>query len=181
MPRLITLLETGTHPSLQSLRAKALDCASTIAAAVNSSVFAPDANRLLSALHNLQSTIAEDDDETERYLLGAYAQLAEVVGPEAFAPYVEDVFPRLIEEAQKKPDMTIGGGEEEEDDDEWETIEMNGDVVAIRTTALEEKAEAVQNLVILVQAIGEALPVETLQGVLQVAVPLLKVRSLRER
>lgn len=43
-----------------------------------------------------------------------------------------------------------------------------------RTSALEDKAESAGNLVILIQAIGEALPLDALQKLLEVAVPLLK-------
>ena len=147
--------------------------------AVDSSVFAPDATRLLTALHKIQSTLngEEEDATTERYLLRAYAQLAAVVGPDAFAPYIQDALPRLVQVAQRKPEVTLGGEEEEEDED-WETVQLdNGDRMAIKTSALQDKSEAVQNLVILTQAIGTALSVEALREIMQVAVPLLKVRS----
>ena len=54
---------------------------------------------------------------------------------------------------------------------------------AIRTSALEEKADACHQLVILVQAISSILPPDALKAVLQLAEPLLKVRSatLRDR
>ncbi|KAL8277567.1 hypothetical protein RQP46_009999 [Phenoliferia psychrophenolica] len=179
MPQLLNLLESPapTSTPLLQLRAKAIDCASQIAAAVDSSVAAPDAARLLQALHNIRLSLnTEEDTTTMGYLLGGFARLAETVGAEIFAPYVEDCFTQLMEAAQKKPDMTIsaGGDEEEEEDDEWETVSVDGDVVAIRTSALEEKADACHQLVILVQAISSILPPNALKAVLQVAEPLLK-------
>lgn len=125
-------------------------------------------------MHTISISILEDDDITERYLLRAYAQLAEVVGPEIFAPYIEDSFPRLVAAASKKPDMNSNPTEEEEYDEEWETVELNGDVISIRTAGMEDKAEAVENLMILTQALGVSLGIEALQGVLAIALPLLK-------
>lgn len=135
----------------------------------------------MTALHKIQSTLNVDQDPTtERYLLRAYAQLAAVVGPDAFAPYIQDALPRLVEVAQRVTPLTHGDAEDEEEDEdeEWETVQLeNGDRVAIKTSALQEKSEAVQNLVILVQAIGKALSVDALKQIMQVAVPLLKVSS----
>lgn len=131
-------------------------------------------------MHVIQVSITEDDEITERYLLRAYAQLAEVVGSEAFAPYISDAFPRLMTAAQKKPDMNMGEDVEEQDDEEWETVEFGGELVAIRTAGMEDKAEAVENLVILTQALGASLGVAALEAVLQIAISLLKVSAPRQ-
>ncbi|KAK4700385.1 hypothetical protein P7C70_g5863, partial [Phenoliferia sp. Uapishka_3] len=179
MPQLLNLLE-GPSPSTDSevtLRAKAIDCASQIASAVDSSISSPDAIRLLNALHQIRLGVnTEEDSTTMTYLFGAFARLAESVGPEVFKPYVEDCFGQLVMAAQKKTDMTISQGDEdeEEEDEEWETVTVDGDVVAIRTSALEEKADACHQLVILVQAISSILPPAALNEVLQIAHPLLR-------
>lgn len=103
MPQLLHLLESGSDPSLVTLRAKAIDCAAQIASSVDSSVAAPDAPRLLVALHNIRVSLADpDDSETMPYLLAGFARLAETVGPEIFAPYVADCFTQLMEAAQRK-------------------------------------------------------------------------------
>lgn len=105
MPQLLNLLESAppTTTSALSLRARAIDCASQIAAAVDSSVAAPDATRLLQALHHIRLAVnLEEDSTTMTYLLGGFARLAETVGPETFAPFVEDCFVQLMEAAQKK-------------------------------------------------------------------------------
>ncbi|ORY82352.1 armadillo-type protein [Leucosporidium creatinivorum] len=172
-PQLLNLLETGIDPSLEELRAKALDCASHIGAAVDSSLFAPDAPRLLTIMHQIHVTIREDDEIIRPYLLTAFSLLAVTVGPEAFAPYVEDVFPKLLETAAKKTDAMVGS-EDDEEEEGWETVEVAGQTMAIRTAGLEEKHDAVCNLILLTQAIGSSLPLEALQKILEVAHPLLK-------
>jgi hypothetical protein len=129
-------------------------------------------------MHHIQSTLTADSDEmTLKYLLRAYAQLASTVGASAFSPFVSNVLPFLIEAVSRKTDTLIGddadAAEEEED---WETVEIEGKgKMAIRISALEEKVEAAENLVLLVQALGTSLPVEQLEKVVSVALPLLTV------
>lgn len=103
-------------------------------AAVDSFYFAPDAERLLDIMHKMHVTLPEDDEDTRPYLLNAYSLLALTVGPEAFAPYLNDVFPRLLEVANRKTEATIGGDEGDEEEG-WETVEVNGELMAIRSVA----------------------------------------------
>lgn len=190
MQNLLSVLESGSGEDLTSLRAKALDCASTIgefafevgvrltpisAEAVETSVFEPDAIRLLTAMHNIQSSITAEDEITLPYLLRSYAQLSSTVGANTFAPYIANVLPHLVAQATRKNEVRTEEQGEEDGDDEWETVEVEGKLVGIKTEAMEEKLEAVGNLVILVQALGSTLEVERLQGLLEVGVPLLEV------
>lgn len=162
---------------MRNFRAKALDCASTIADSVSSTVFAPDAPRLLAAMRKIGGEIDEEDDITLRYLLRAYSQLAASVGPATFAPYVSEVLPHLVEEAQRKSE-TLMGDDVDLADDEFETVEVEGQGrMAIRTSALEDKLEAVENLVMLVQALSTSLPAETLEALIGVGLDLLTVSS----
>lgn len=57
-------------------------------------------------------------------------------------------------------------------------MELNGNRVAIRTEALEEKYEALGNLVVVVQSVGVELGWDQLNAVAGVGLPLLKVCAL---
>ncbi|KAK4047556.1 importin subunit beta-3 [Microbotryomycetes sp. JL201] len=172
MPDLLNLLET-TSDELEQLRAKALDCTASIAGSVDSSYFAPDAERLLTTMHRMHETLPEDDEQTRPFLLNAFSLLGLTVGPEAFAPYLNDVFPHLLKVANRKTEATIGG-EEGDEEEGWETVELDGgELMAIRTAGLEEKADAVGNLVLIVQACREKLPIDALHQVLETGVSLL--------
>lgn len=150
------------------------------ARATNSALFAPDAPRLLSTMHNIQlqlSSEPEPDEYAEKTLLDAFANLADLVGVDNFRPYIQDAFPRLVEAARKQPEINITPADqvEEEFEDDLDTVGVDGDVVAVRSSELETKAQAIESLVVLVQAISSALPFEALQGILEFSVPLLKV------
>ncbi|KAM0755210.1 ARM repeat-containing protein [Meredithblackwellia eburnea MCA 4105] len=180
MPHLITLLETGDNdPDLADLLLKSIETSAQIMGAVDASIAVPDAARLLAAYEIIRSGIQEDDDQADaktKCLLRGFAALSETVGPEMFKPYAQFTFSSLMAEACKRPDLTITASdenEEDDDDEEWDAVEVNGDVVAIRTVALEEKADAMNNLVVVVQSISSILPPESLQAVLRVAEGLL--------
>lgn len=131
MPQLLQLLESDVSTEHEELRAKALDCTSHIGAAVNSTVFAPDAPRLLSVMHRLHTTLPADDEETRPFLMNAFSLLAVTVGAEAFAPYIEDVLPQLLETAAAKTEAVLGSDEDEEGEG-WETVEIGGETMAIK-------------------------------------------------
>lgn len=129
-------------------------------------------------MHQIQSTLTADSDEmTLKYLLRAYAQLAMTVGPSSFSPFVSNVLPFLVEAVSKKTETLMGDDvDAAEGEDDWETVEIEGKGrMAIRVSALEEKVEAAENLVLLVQALGTSLPVDQLEHVIAVGLPLLKV------
>ncbi|SGY47995.1 BQ5605_C001g00599 [Microbotryum silenes-dioicae] len=180
MPHLLRLLETEASPEIETLRAQALDCASNIAAAVDPSVFEPDATRLIKAMQNISKSLPEDDQVTRPYLLTAFCHLAATVGAEAFAPYIDETFPQLLKRAARDAQVTIGElGEphpseyNEEGEDDWESVLVDGKTVSIRTSAVDDKLEAVQNLISLVSTLGVTLPLPELQQVVQTTLPLL--------
>ncbi|SCZ98850.1 BZ3500_MvSof-1268-A1-R1_Chr3-1g05661 [Microbotryum saponariae] len=180
MPHLLRLLETEASLEIETLRARALDCASNIAAAVDPSVFEPDASRLIKAMQNISKSLPEDDQVTRPYLLTAFCHLAATVGAEAFAPYINETFPQLLKRAARDAQVTIGEVGEphpseynEEGEDDWESVLVDGKTVSIRTSAVDDKLEAVQNLISLVSTLGATLPLPELQQVVQTTLPLL--------
>ncbi|SCV74234.1 BQ2448_6666 [Microbotryum intermedium] len=178
MPHLLRLLETEASPEIETLRVQALDCASNIAAAVDPSVFEPDAPRLLKAMQNISNSLTEDDQVTRPHLLTAFCHLAATVGAEAFAPYINETFPQLLKRAAGDAQVTIGEAgashpAEYEEEDDWESVSIDGKTVSIRTSAVDDKLEAVQNLISLVSTLGATLPLPELQQVIQTTIPLL--------
>lgn len=134
MPDLLNLLSTEPADETQeSLRAKALDCSAHIGAAVPTATFAPDAPRLLQIMHNISISLPDDDEVTRPYLLTSLCGLAVTVGAEAFGPYINDAFPKLLEGAAKKPELALADDEHElPEDDDWEDMEVGGERAAIR-------------------------------------------------
>jgi hypothetical protein len=72
-----------------------------------------------------------DDEETRPFLMNAFSLLAVTVGAEAFAPYIEDVLPQLLETAAAKTEAVLGSDEDEEGEG-WETVEIGGETMAIK-------------------------------------------------
>ena len=107
------------------------------------------------------------------YLMATWAKICQAMGPE-FEPYLPVVMPPLLQAASAKADVSVWGesqtfpsthltadkptAEDEEDTkmnkDGWETLSLDGQHVGIKTSAIEEKCQAFETLVIYVSTLG---------------------------
>jgi hypothetical protein len=121
----------------------------------------------------IDSPIDPGDTQLGHYLIATWAKVCQAMGPE-FEPYLPVVMPPLLTTASAKADISVYGtllsplcfsprlndlsiDEEEEkveDRDGWETISMDGRTVGIRTSAIEEKCQAYETLVIYCSTLG---------------------------
>lgn len=100
------------------------------------------------------------------FLIATWAKVCQALGEE-FEPYLPVVMPPLLRVASSKADISIYGSflvgsilcvvanaisldddEEHEDRDGWESISMDGRQVGIKTSALEDKCQAFETLLI---------------------------------
>ena len=114
-----------------------------------------------------------EDTMLTHYLIATWAKVCQALGPE-FEPYLPVVMPPLLNAASAKADVSVWGklvftevlcrlslinfsDEEEgvvEERDGWETMSLDGQQVGIRTSAIEEKCQAFETLVIYVSTLG---------------------------
>ena len=107
------------------------------------------------------------------YLIATWAKVCQALGPE-FEPYLAVVMPPLLVAASAKADVSVYGmyafpltknasshgqrcldeDETAEDKDGWETISMDGHQIGIKTSAIEEKCQAFETLVIYCSTLG---------------------------
>ena len=150
MPVLAHILAQATQPGQRLLRAKALECASLVAMAVGKDTFAPHAASLVQVMLGLQAAPADADDPIPQYLLQAWARLAKCLKAD-FAPYLATVMPPLLAAAGAKVDVNVCEDEDgdvapDDGDEEVEYIRAGDKIISIRTSALEDKATAVNML-----------------------------------
>jgi len=71
------------------------------------------------------------------------------MGPE-FEPYLPVVMPPLVNAAGTKADISVYDEDEQNvtEREGWETLRLDGQTVGIRTSAIEEKCQAFETLVI---------------------------------
>ncbi|KAN0081729.1 Armadillo-type fold [Tylopilus felleus] len=155
MPLLLNVLRNANDPSHHKLRVKAMECAGLIAIAVGCDVFRPDARALIDALINIQnSPIDPSDTLLATYLMATWAKICQALGPE-FEPFLPVVMPPLLNAASAKADVSIYDDEEDHCEREgWETISMDGQIVGIRTSTIDEKCQAFDTLVIYCSILG---------------------------
>lgn len=150
MPLLLNVLQNASGPEYQKLRLKAMECAGLIAIAVGRDVFRPDSALFIEQLMRIQNSPVEAGDTMlPHYLIATWAKVCQALGPE-FEPYLPVVMPALLQAASAKADVSIyeDDDEEHEEKEGWETISMDGQQVGIKTSAIEEKCQAFETLVI---------------------------------
>ncbi|EKM53787.1 uncharacterized protein PHACADRAFT_260306 [Phanerochaete carnosa HHB-10118-sp] len=173
MPLLLSVLEAADGPDYAKLRLKAMECAGLIAIAVGRDVFRPDANTFIERLIRIQNTPADNSDSLlGHYLIATWAKVCQAMGPE-FEPYLPVVMPPLLQAASAKTDMNVFDDDVVEERDGWETISVDGKQIGIKTSALEEKCQAFETLVIYCSTLGPRFA-PYLSQTLELALPGLK-------
>ncbi|KAI0684888.1 ARM repeat-containing protein [Cytidiella melzeri] len=155
MPLLLNVLQNANTAEYDKLRMKAMECAGLIAIAVGREVFRPDANAFIELLMRVQNIPAETHDAMlGHYLIATWAKVCQALGPE-FEPYLPVVMPPLLTAAAAKANLSVYEEDEAPDaKDGWETVSMDGRQVGIKTSAIEEKCQAFETLVIYCSTLG---------------------------
>ncbi|PPQ86212.1 hypothetical protein CVT25_006892 [Psilocybe cyanescens] len=156
MPLLLNVLRNAEGPDYRKLRVKAMECAGLIAIAVGPDVFRPDSKTLIELLmHIQQSPHDPNDTQVGHYLIATWAKVCQALGPE-FEPYLPVVMPSLLATAGAKADLSVYNEDDEYNDERegWETIVMDGQTYGVRTSAMDEKCQAFETLVIYCSTLG---------------------------
>lgn len=175
MPLLLNVLRNADGAEYKKLRVKAMECAGLIAIAVGRDIFRPDANTLVELMIRIQKgPVDPADTQLGHYLIATWAKVCQAMGPE-FEPYLPVVMPALLTTASAKADISVYDEDEDkrEDREGWETIMMDGQTLGIRTSAIEEKCQAFETLVIYCSTLGARFAPYLAQG-LEVTLPALQ-------
>jgi len=181
MPTLKQLLfAQPTSKELRLLRGKAMECISLIGIAVGREVFLPDAKEVMDQFMATQTSALDPDDPQASYLLQAWGRLAKALKSD-FIPYLNFVMPPLLKAADIKVDTQVedaehDGGDEEDEEEGISTVLVETDngtkKVALKTSALEEKATACNMLVCYFAELREGM-FPWIESVVKVMVPLI--------
>ncbi|PIA13281.1 ARM repeat-containing protein [Coemansia reversa NRRL 1564] len=160
MPLLLDVLAQATDRDHRLLRGKAMECATFVALAVGRATVEHDLPRLVALLTQTQQAVTESDDPQAAYLQASWARLCKLMGAD-FAPLLPVVMPPLVAAARQQPDFAVLRADEDAEasyaaEDGWEFASIGGQQVGIRTTALEEKCDAVELLATYARDLGAA-------------------------
>ncbi|TBU51233.1 ARM repeat-containing protein [Dichomitus squalens] len=151
MPLLLNVMQNANGAEYRKLRVKAMECAGLIAIAVGRDIFRPDSRTFVELLMRIQnSPVDPNDTMLSHFLIATWAKVCQALGEE-FEPYLPVVMPPLLRVASSKADISIYGtddDEEREERDGWESISMDGRQVGVKTSALEDKCQAFETLLI---------------------------------
>jgi len=149
MPFLKSLLaKSAGDTSLAKIRGKTMECISLIGVAVGAERFREDAKETMQLLFTTQEQELPPDDPQLSYLHQACGRICRVLKSE-FVPYLPAILPSLLRSVGIKPDVRVEDGEnaDNEDLEGMEVVQVGDNLISIKTSALEEKANACQMLV----------------------------------
>ncbi|KIK57273.1 hypothetical protein GYMLUDRAFT_263322 [Collybiopsis luxurians FD-317 M1] len=176
MPLLLNVLRNANGSEYKKMRLKAMECAGLIAIAVGRDMFRPDSNTLVELLIRIQkSPVDPQDTQLTHYLMGTWAKICQAMGPE-FEPYLPVVMPDLLRTASMKADVSVYDETEDgkvEEREGWETVNMDGQTLGIRTSAIEEKCQAFETMVIYTSTLNARFAPYLAQS-LEVTLPALR-------
>ena len=173
---LMQILMHATASDYRMLRAKAIDAVTLVALAVGKQVFQEQqiANQVVGVMAQIQKSEVPSDDPINIYLPEAWVRICRVFEAE-FHPLMALVFPKVLQTALLEPDMALLEADEqlseEHQSEDWEFALVQGKRVGIKTSTLEEKANAVQNLQAYAEILGKAFEPYAAQT-LEVILPL---------
>ncbi|KDR69484.1 hypothetical protein GALMADRAFT_128597 [Galerina marginata CBS 339.88] len=177
MPLLLNVLRNADGPDYRKLRVKAMECAGLIAIAVGPEVFRPDSKTLIELLVRIQQAPADPNDtQLGHYLIATWAKVCQAMGVE-FEPFLPIVMPSLLATAGAKADLSLYDAVDDDDGSDeregWETIVMDGQTYGVRTSAMDEKCQAFETLVIYCSTLGPRFA-PFLAQTLEVTLPCLR-------
>eukprot|EP00002_Diphylleia_rotans_P019939 TRINITY_DN385_c0_g1_i1.p1 TRINITY_DN385_c0_g1~~TRINITY_DN385_c0_g1_i1.p1 ORF type:complete len:1092 (-),score=290.69 TRINITY_DN385_c0_g1_i1:178-3453(-) len=173
MPPLKTLLQRSEGKELRMLRGKTLECVTLIGVSVGKEKFMKDAIEIIQFLAAMQNTQMEADDPLLSYIFQAWGRVGGCLGQD-FVQYLPVALPPIIAAANLKPEVKIfEDGQEAEQTNDFECIQLGDQTIGIRTSILEEKANACQMLCSFLQDLKEFM-LPHLSDIVSLMVPLLK-------
>ncbi|KAF9256190.1 ARM repeat-containing protein [Marasmius fiardii PR-910] len=150
---LLPLLIKALRHSTGKMRLKAMECVGLVGIAVGKDVFRRDVQEVGECLVRIQTSPPDPTDpQLSHYLMGTWAKICQAMG-EDFEVYLPVVMPPLLATASAKADVSFDV-DENSTTEGWETVNMDGQTVNIRTGAIEEKCQAFETMVIYASTLG---------------------------
>lgn len=159
-PAILPHFQAALGASRRQVQCRAVEGLSLLFTAVGKDVSQSNLPAFLQHLEQLQAQEAEwpADDTMREFLPAAWLRMAQHLGAE-FAPWLSVVLPHLLQVIQApldfRPVENDAGQEDDADgNDNVELVRVNGKTVGLNTSALDEKAGALDTLTALLQNVG---------------------------
>ncbi|KAJ5074794.1 karyopherin (importin) beta 3 [Anaeramoeba ignava] len=147
MKYLKSILINATDEKYLVLRGKTFECVSFIALAVGKEIFIKDAFEILNLMVETEKNISKEDPQLD-YFVHSYTNISQVL-KQSFAPYLENILPKILEQAGQAIDQYFLDEIDEDDDidfDDFTVVVSVDKQFGIKTSILEEKASAISLL-----------------------------------
>lgn len=129
------------------LRAKTFEAATLMGVAVGKDRFRTDAIELIQVLCGSEAGGIAPDDPQTGYMLGCWSRLCQVLEDE-FMPFMPSIMPGLLATAKQPPGIRqLEADDPDINPEEWAAMNIDDELIGIKTSSLEEKRGAFDVLV----------------------------------
>jgi len=189
MPSLKQVIIGASGEKDRTVRGRAFECVSLVGSMVGKEAFAQDAAEVMQLMMSMiQAGFAADDPQRES-VRDAAGKIAETLGRD-FKPYVPALLPVIFDVLKHRPveidraDMPDEDGDDDDDEQPDMSLTMiDGKVMGLKTSILEEMKESLDLVNTLIEALEEDF-CEFMPTACQSLLPLLELQlseDLRER
>jgi hypothetical protein len=156
------------------LRGKAMECISLIGVAVGKEKFMNDAKALMDVLSQINTEELDTDDPHREFIMETWMRISSCLGMD-FIPFLKYVVPPLIKIAENDDDLSISDSTiaEDETPEGWDIVDVGDKRIQIHTSALEEKASAMNRLLCFAMELKDGY-FEYVEATSKVCVPLME-------
>jgi hypothetical protein len=174
VPYLREILTKSSAPDERMLRGKAMECISLIGFAVGKEKFMNDAKALMDVLSTINTEELDTDDPHREFIMETWMRISSCLGID-FIPFLKYVVPPLIRIAENDDDLSITDSTiaEDETPEGWDIVDVGDKRIQIHTSALEEKASAMNRLLCFAMELKDGF-FEYVEATSKVCVPLME-------
>jgi hypothetical protein len=174
VPYLREILTKSSAPEERMLRGKAMECISLIGVAVGKDKFMNDAKALMDVLSTINTEELDTDDPHREFIMETWMRISSCLGMD-FIPFLKYVVPPLIKIAENDDDLSITDSTiaEDETPEGWDIVDVGDKRIQIHTSALEEKASAMNRLLCFAMELKDGY-FEYVEATSKVCVPLME-------
>ena len=162
VPLLLICLRNVNDAKFRMLQCRALEAISLIAHAVGKERFlaSPSGQPFLQAMVSLTQQQNAEDTLLKDFLPAAWVRMCQILKDD-FAPFLPVILPEMRRAALQEADIALLDADQPIDpetynEDEWDFTNCRGRQLGIRTSGLEEKNQAVENLGTILQSMSIA-------------------------
>ncbi|EKE40464.1 hypothetical protein ENUP19_0265G0058 [Entamoeba nuttalli] len=151
---ILTATDQKQRKEILKIKSRLIEGLSMLVYSCSKSITKQVAHEIFLEVYNVFSLKEEEREVLMPFAEKAFTRLAGVLKDD-IQPYLNTIVPIIISRASMNPEITVGDKEEQVDDEDWANTVFQGMNIGIKTSQIEEKADAISTLDLFVDDLQE--------------------------